>query len=158
MLKDDSIDRFSDYYFRDSFEHSSSESQLIDSNYRGYETMNPSHRSSRSQTPLSHLSSQVDGRICLPNTSQSPSSSRSHHHHHHNTIMNKKSKKFNIVRTFIPTFIIVTILIVIGFILMLETDIGVLVSLKNIPEMTSLRYHFYEPIKQYFRNKLSIFF
>nr|XP_023016728.1 FERM domain-containing protein 3-like [Leptinotarsa decemlineata] len=66
VLKDDSIDRFSDFYFRDSFEHSSSESQLIDNSYRGYDTRNPSHRSSRSQTPLSH--SQVDGRICLPNT------------------------------------------------------------------------------------------
>ncbi|GJQ77591.1 hypothetical protein Trydic_g21056 [Trypoxylus dichotomus] len=58
VLKDDSVERFSDYYFRDSFEHSSSESQLVENNYRSYDT-NPSHRSSRSQTPLSH--SHIDG-------------------------------------------------------------------------------------------------
>ncbi|XP_044257641.1 FERM domain-containing protein 5 [Tribolium madens] len=143
VLKDDSMDRFSDYYFRDSFEHSSSESQLIDS-YRGYETTNPSHRSSRSQTPLSH--SQVDGRICLPNTTHSVQTNI------------KKSKKFNIVSAFIPTFIIVTIFVLIAAIVMLETDCELFGSFRNIPEMVSLKYQFYEPIKQYFRSKMSIFF
>ncbi|KAL1492961.1 hypothetical protein ABEB36_011117 [Hypothenemus hampei] len=65
--KEDSIDRFSDYYFRDSFEHSSSESQIIDNSFR-YETTNPSHRSSRSQTPLSY--SQTDGRPGFLNNTQ----------------------------------------------------------------------------------------
>lgn len=143
VLKDDSMDRFSDYYFRDSFEHSSSESQLIDS-YRGYETTNPSHRSSRSQTPLSH--SQVDGRICLPNTTHSLQTNV------------KKTRKFNVVGAFIPTVIIVTIFVLIVTIIMLETDCELFGSLRNIPEMISLRYQFYEPIKEYFRNKISIFF
>ncbi|GLV46336.1 uncharacterized protein CBL_13173 [Carabus blaptoides fortunei] len=34
---DDSVDHLHDYYFRDSFEHSSSESQLMDNSYKGYE-------------------------------------------------------------------------------------------------------------------------
>lgn len=143
VLKDDSMDRFSDYYFRDSFEHSSSESQLIDS-YRGYETTNPSHRSSRSQTPLSH--SQVDGRICLPNTTHSVQTSV------------KKPRKFNVVGAFVPTFIIVTIFVLIATVVLLETDCELFGSVRNIPEMVSLKYQFYEPIKQYFRSKMSIFF
>ncbi|KAG5900253.1 hypothetical protein JTB14_018233 [Gonioctena quinquepunctata] len=108
VLKDDSMDRFSDYYFRDSFEHSSSESQLIDNSYRGYETTNPSHRSSRSQTPLSHA--QVDGRICLPNTA---------HAVHTNS---KKCKKFSLVGAFVPSLIIVTVFVFISTIVILESD------------------------------------
>lgn len=135
------MEQFGDYYFRDSFEHSSSESQLIDNSYRGYETMNPSHRSSRSQTPLSH--SQVDGRICLPNTA-------------HNIIQanTKKVRKFNVVRAFIPTFIFVTLFVLIATVVMLEIDCELFSSFRNIPEMVSLRYQFYEPMKQYFRNKI----
>ncbi|KAJ8934885.1 hypothetical protein NQ314_013165 [Rhamnusium bicolor] len=144
VLKDDSMDRFSDYYFRDSFEHSSSESQLIENNYRGYDTTNPSHRSSRSQTPLSH--SQVDGRICLPNMT---------HNIQSNT---KKCKKFNVIGAFVPTLIIVTILVLIATVIMLETDCELFSSLRNIPEMVTLRYQVYEPMKQYFRNKMSVLF
>ncbi|CAH0562655.1 unnamed protein product [Brassicogethes aeneus] len=141
VLKDDSMDRFSDYYFRDSFEHSSSESQLIESGYRGYDTTNPSHRSSRSQTPLSH--SQLDGRICLATAAQNTAAHAA-----------KKTKKFNVFKAFIPTLIIVTVTVFVGTIVMLETDSELFHGIKNIPEMVSLRYQIYEPIKQYFRNKL----
>lgn len=140
VLKDDSMDRFSDYYFRDSFEHSSSESQIIENNYRGYETTNPSHRSSRSQTPLSH--SQVDGRICLPNTTFNS----------HKNI--QKTRRFKIINAFIPCFIIVTILVLIAAIVMLETDCELFGHLRDIPEMISLRYQFYEPVKKFFRDRL----
>lgn len=139
VLKDDSTDRFSDYYFRDSFEHSSSESQLID--HRGYETTNPSHRSSRSQTPLSH--SHIDNRLYLPNTTPI-SRQRSP----------KKDRKFNIMKTFVPTFIAVTVITLILFIIILETDIEYLSRIQNIPEVMSLKYHFYEPIKKKLLNLL----
>lgn len=144
VLKEDSMDRFSDYYFRDSFEHSSSESQLIDNNYRGYEGKNPSHRSSRSQTPQLH--SQIDGRICLPNVSQ-------------NSYKNsQKNRKFNIIRAFVPSFMIVTVIVLVATIIMLETDCEFFGKLRHIPEMISLRHNFYEPVKQYLRNKLSVLF
>lgn len=140
VLKDDSTDRFSDYCFRDSFEHSSSESQLIDSAYRGYETTNPSHRSSRSQTPLSH--SHIDSRLYLPNTAP----------------VNKqksplKVRKFNMMKTFVPTFITVTVFVLILTIVVLEMNMECLERIQNIPEVISLKYHFYEPIKQYIKNK-----
>ncbi|XP_057659909.1 FERM domain-containing protein 5 isoform X2 [Diorhabda carinulata] len=144
VLKEDSMDRFSDYYFRDSFEHSSSESQLVD-NYRGYETTNPSHRSSRSQTPLSH--SQVDsGRIYLPNTSQPAQSNV------------KKIKKFNILSAFIPSLVIVMVLAVVSTIVVLESDWELLSNVRNIPEMVTLKYQVYEPVKQYWKNKFGLLF
>lgn len=142
VLKDDSMDRFSDYYFRDSFEHSSSESQLIDNSYRTYDTTNPSHRSSRSQTPLSH--SQIDGRICLPNTS-------------HARRQTQRTRRFNLIRAFLPSFLIVTVLIILMTVIMLETDCELFGSLRNIPEMVSLRYQIYEPVKKFIRDKFVIF-
>lgn len=135
------MDRFSDYYFRDSFEHSSSESQLIESNFRSYENTNPSHRSSRSQTPLSH--SQVDGRICLLNTS---------YNNHKNA---PKTRSFSVINAFVPSFIIVTVFLLLTTIVMLETDYELFGSFKNIPEMISLRYQFYEPVKKFFRDRIS---
>lgn len=147
------MDHFSDYYFRDSFEHSSSESQLIDNSYRGYDTTtNPSHRSSRSQTPLSH--SQVDNKICLPNTIIQQNSQTHIAQTSPSTNTTKKNKKFNIIKAFIPTLCIVTIIIFISTIIILETDIELLNNIKNIPEIISLKYHVYEPIKQYLRNKI----
>lgn len=139
-MKDDFIDHFNDYYFRDSFEHSSSESQLVENSYKGYEA-HPSHRSSRSQTPLSQG---ADSRLCV------------HHEPFYNTTAKstQSSQKFSIVKVFIPSLIFV--LIFIGFltIVMLETDCELFGSLRNIPEMIYLRYHFYEPWKQYFRKKI----
>lgn len=139
VLKDDSTDRFSDYCFRDSFEHSSSESQLIDSGYRGYETTNPSHRSSRSQTPLSH--SHID-RLYLPNTA-SVNRQRSP----------LKARKFNMMKTFVPTFVAVSVFVLILTVTILETDIEYLGRIQNIPEVASFKYHFYEPVKQYIKKK-----
>lgn len=146
MLKDDSLDKFSDYCFRDSFEHSSSESQLIDSGYRGYEGRNPSHRSSRSQTPLSH--SQVDGRLCPSAAGTTPSRLKSP----------QKYKKFNVFKTFVPTFLAVTAVTFVVTVVVLECDIEIFRSLKSIPELVSLKYHFYEPVKQYLKEKFSNFF
>ncbi|XP_060536850.1 FERM domain-containing protein 5 isoform X3 [Cylas formicarius] len=145
VLKDDSSDRFSDYYFRDSFEHSSSDSQIIDNTYR-YDTSNPSHRSSRSQTPLSH--SQVDGRVAssynaTPNVQQQNFA---------------KKKRFNVIRAFVPTLVTVTLFVLLATILMLETDLSIFGSINSIPEIVALKYHIYEPIKTYVKSKMSFLF
>ncbi|XP_030748721.1 FERM domain-containing protein 5 isoform X2 [Sitophilus oryzae] len=134
VLKDDSIDRFSDYYFRDSFEHSSSESQLIDNNYR-YDTTNPSHRSSRSQTPLSN--SQIDGRPCTSNSTQPTNQG------------NRDTRK---ISAFAPAILLVAVLLLTATVVLLETDY--LGSIQEVPEIVALKYHVYEPIKTYFRSKL----
>ncbi|XP_017776951.1 PREDICTED: FERM domain-containing protein 5 isoform X2 [Nicrophorus vespilloides] len=148
VLKDDSMDRFSDYYFRDSFEHSSSESQLNLNSYRSYEATNPSHRSSRSQTPLSH--SQVDGRICLSNVASANVAQPKQ--------PNPKCRKFNVVKAFVPSFAIVTVFLLISTIVLLETDSEFFTTIRNLPEINSLRYQVYEPLKQYLRQILSNIF
>ncbi|XP_066158142.1 FERM domain-containing protein 5 isoform X1 [Euwallacea fornicatus] len=137
--KDDSIDRFSDYYFRDSFEHSSSESQLIDNSYR-YETTNLSHRSSRSQTPLPP--SQVDGRI---------------HNNTPNQIQNQSSKnrKMKRIGAFLPAFMAVTVFVIIAIVFVFESDNSICEGIRNIPEIGMVRHHVYEPIKTFFRNTIS---
>lgn len=137
---DDSVDHLHDYYFRDSFEHSSSESQLMDNSYKGYEVS--SHRSSRSQTPLDQ--STTENRLCLQHGSYHGPTSKAL----------RPSRKFNVARAFVPSLIFVLILIAFLTIIMLETDCELFGSLRSIPEIISLRYQYYEPMKQYFRSKV----
>lgn len=134
--KDDSIDRFSDYYFRDSFEHSSSESQLIDNSYR-YDTTNPSHRSSRSQTPLPH--SQL-----VLNSSPKIVQNRP-----------QKGRKFNTIGAFLPIFVSVTVLVFVVIIIILEVDFSFFDIVRNIPEIITFKHHLYEPIKTFLKNLMS---
>ncbi|KAB0801133.1 hypothetical protein PPYR_05487 [Photinus pyralis] len=131
-VNEDSVDRFSDYYFRDSFEHSSSESQLVENNSRMIET-NPSHRSSRSQTPLLHY--HLDGRINLPNAP------------------NKKSRR---VFTSLKTcgFVLIIMLSIALFATMVfESNYEVFIRCRSNPEVISLKVTYWDPIKQYLRRK-----
>lgn len=140
-LKESSIDHLNDYYFRDSFEHSSSESQLHENSFKGFEMS--SHRSSRSPTPLGHTN--VDGRLCLQQDNLTAHVSKLSHN----------PPKFNLLRAFIPSLAFVVIFVAILTVVMLETDCELFGSLRNLPEMISLRYQYYEPFKQYLRNKFS---
>ncbi|KAJ8951961.1 hypothetical protein NQ318_013631, partial [Aromia moschata] len=54
---------------------------------------------------------------------------------------------------YVPTLVVVTVVVLIATVIMLETDCEVFGSFRNMPEMVSLRYQVYEPLKQYFRNK-----
>ncbi|KAF2885612.1 hypothetical protein ILUMI_20554 [Ignelater luminosus] len=135
---EDSVDRFSDYYFRDSFEHSSSESQLVENSSRVIET-NPSHRSSRSQTPLLH--SQVDGRVTLPNA-----------------IPNAPIKKLRFRRVYsilkICGFISIVIICIIIFIeMMFESNYEIFIRCRANPDIISLKVTYWDPLKQYLRRK-----
>lgn len=136
------MEKFSDYCFRDSFEHSSSESQLIDGGYHSYEATNPSHRSSLSQMPSAQ--SHVDGRLHLPSTAIPNKQKNS-----------TKSQKFNMVKTFIPTFLLVTTVICVLLIVILETETEFCGSVRSLPEVIYLRYHLYEPVKRFFKNKIA---
>lgn len=141
-LKESSIDHLNDYYFQDSFDHSSSESQLHENSFKGFEVS--SHRSSRSQTPqLGH--STVDNRLYLQQDNLTP----------HIPKLPHPAPKFNLIRAFIPSLAFVVIFIIILTVVMLETDCELFGSLRNIPEMISLRYQYYEPLKQFLRSKLS---
>lgn len=143
-MKGDHGDHFNDYYFRDSFDHSSSELQLIENSFKGYDAQK-SHRSSRSQTPLGQ---NIDNALCVQSGTFFNSSPK----------ITYSSRKFSVIKVFIPSLIFVLFFVTSLIIIMLETDCELFGSLRNIPEILSLRYHYYKPWKQYFFKNLSSFF
>lgn len=145
-LKESSVDHLNDYYFQDSFDHSSSESQLHENSFKGFE--GTSHRSSRSPTPLGHTN--VDNRLYLQQDNLAPHIPKMHTQH--------PTPKFNLLKAFVPSLAFVVVFVVILTVVMLETDCELFGSLRNIPEMISLRYQYYEPFKQFLRNKISSIF
>jgi hypothetical protein len=128
---------FSDYYFRDSLDHSSSESQLIGA----------SHRSSRSPTPVS-----------IPRTTKiplpPPQSSDSSTSKVTPTRVSPHSR-FHFMRVFLPSFLVAAVLVITVIVIVLETDTEAFGALRRAPEMVALRVHYYERIKQYFKSHTS---
>ncbi|XP_054278606.1 FERM domain-containing protein 5-like isoform X1 [Macrosteles quadrilineatus] len=124
---------FGDYYFRDSMDHSSSESQLVGA----------SHRSSRSPTPVLR-----GGRLPLPPTA--PLSRPPPPALPPRTV----TRRFKFIRVFIPSVVIAAISLVTIVILALETEMlgG---SLRRAPEMIAIRRLYYEPTKEFFKSKFS---
>lgn len=66
----------------------------------------------------------------------------------------KTSKKFSIIHAFVPSFIFVVIMLAVTTIFILESESEMFTSLKNWPEMISLRYQYYQPIKEFFTKKI----
>lgn len=143
-MKCDLGDHFNNYYFRDSFDHSSSDLQLIENSFKGYD-IQKSHRSSRSQTPLDQG---VDNALCVQSGTFYNSSTK----------ITYSSREFSVIKVFIPSLIFVLLFVTSLIIIMLETDCELFGSLRNIPEILSLRYHYYKPWKQYFLKNISSFF
>ncbi|XP_075216636.1 FERM domain containing isoform X2 [Lycorma delicatula] len=121
----------SEYLFRDSVDHSSSESQLVGASH--------SHRSSRSQTPVLR----AGNKLPLPPPRPSP------------VPTNPRSKSFSLLRVFIPSFLLTALSLIVIVIIVLETDYEVLGAIRRAPEMVTLRRIYYEPIKEYFKAKFS---
>lgn len=128
---------FCDYYFRDSMDHSSSESQLVGA----------SHRSSRSQTPVLRSS-----KIPLP-PALTPARPQPTPTTPLNTNNRVSNRTFNIIRIFVPSFVITAVSLLVIVILVLETDYEILGSLRRAPEMITLRRLYYEPTKEFFKSK-----
>lgn len=120
-----------EYLFRDSLDHSSSESQLVGTSH--------SHRSSRSQTPVLRAGSKLP----LPPPRPSP------------VPTNQRSKSFSLLRVFIPSFLLTALWLIVIVIIILETDYEVLGFIRRSPEMVTLRRLYYEPTKEYFKAKFS---
>lgn len=165
VLKDDSMDRFSDYYFRDSFEHSSSESQLNlmatnSSSGGGYQQpqqqpqQQSSHRSSRSQTPLGG----EGGNHVLLQSSRIHSSTPTRQQHQQQQPIVASTKRrpltsLSWLRVFVPSVAVVTLAVLVGAVLVLETDLELFGALRSRPETDTLRYQWYEPLKNYLRER-----
>nr|CAD7395727.1 unnamed protein product [Timema cristinae] len=132
---------FDDYYFRDSFDHSSSESQLVELG-GGLKPSSmvpvPLRTTPVGRTPSKQLSA-----IPAPaptNTQQGGASAQ---------------RRFNLLQVFVPSFVFVALSLAVATVLVLESDCDVLSAVRSLPEMVVLRREYYEPVKEYLRQRIS---
>uniref|UniRef100_T1GU69 FERM adjacent domain-containing protein n=1 Tax=Megaselia scalaris TaxID=36166 RepID=T1GU69_MEGSC len=176
-----------DYYFRDSFEHSSQESGLspyCESNsrplqQRHHHNTSKYNKSSNTHTPILNAKTTSNNNInhIHPNpdfssSSNIPSSTirsetceesvLSHAPGTGNSTgigSNLKNgnrsriRKFRLLHAFIPSFIFVVLAMAATAIFILESESEMFDRLRNLPEMISLRYQYYQPLKDFLVNK-----
>lgn len=70
----------------------------------------------------------------------------------------KSTKKFSLLHTFIPSFIFVILAMTISAIFVLETDSEFFAPIRNWPEMNSLKYQYYQPLKEFIASKIGHIF
>ncbi|XP_044576889.1 FERM domain-containing protein 5 isoform X4 [Cotesia glomerata] len=133
-----------DYFFRDSFDHSSSESQLVDGLGK---------TQSRSVTPVPKMQKLQNSKLCLqPVGSATKSiivgggSSRS-----------RALRSVRCIRLFVSAFILTVTMLFIVVVIVFETDSAVFESIRKTPEMISFKSHYYVPIREFLRTKLGLF-
>lgn len=66
----------------------------------------------------------------------------------------KNLKKFSLIQVFVPSFVLVAIALFVSTVFILESDSELFGALKNIPEMVSLKYQYYQPFKMFLARKL----
>ncbi|XP_024879898.1 FERM domain-containing protein 5 isoform X1 [Temnothorax curvispinosus] len=129
-----------DYYFRDSFDHSSSESQLLDASGKPH---------SRSVTPVPKMQKLQNSKLSLQ---------QQHHQGARRAASGKlRHRSLHVVRIFIPAFMLTITVLFIVTVLVFETDTTLFNSLRKTPEMVALRSQYYVPIKEFLRTKLGLF-
>lgn len=73
--------------------------------------------------------------------------------------LNSKSlRKFSLLHTFIPSFIFVILAMSISAIFILESESEFFAPIRNWPEMNSLRFQYYEPLKEFIASKIGNIF
>lgn len=70
----------------------------------------------------------------------------------------KSSKKFSLLNTFIPSFIFVILAMTASAVFVLETDSEIFAPIRDWPEMNSLRYQYYQPLKEFIASKIGHIF
>lgn len=70
----------------------------------------------------------------------------------------KSLRKFSLLHTFIPSFIFVILAMTISAVFVLETDSEFFAPIKDWPEMNSLRYQYYQPLKEFIQSKIGHIF
>ncbi|XP_018901847.2 FERM domain-containing protein 5 isoform X4 [Bemisia tabaci] len=120
----DGESNFGDYYYRDGMDQSSSE------------LASQSHRSSRSQTPVSRGNKNATSAFRF-HISSAP----------------KGSKVLKFLRVVIPSILIVLLFLFLMVVIILETDYEVLAMLRRAPEMIMIRRRYYEPAKEFLKSR-----
>ncbi|XP_021930669.1 FERM domain-containing protein 5 isoform X3 [Zootermopsis nevadensis] len=126
---------FDDYYFRDSFEQSSSESQLVEASggFGAKPSSQPLPRPSPSLKPAPLPAPPAPAPVT---TATAP-------------------RRFNLLQVFVPSFLCVALSLALATMLVLESDCEILGTVRRWPEMVVLRRDYYEPAKEFLRQKLA---
>ncbi|XP_011149335.1 FERM domain-containing protein 5 isoform X2 [Harpegnathos saltator] len=138
-----------DYYFRDSFDHSSSESQLLDAPGGG-------KPHSRSVTPVPKVQKLQNSKLCLQQQ-QHHQQQQQQQHLGRRANGKLRHQSMRVIRLFIPAFMLTITVLFIVTVLVFETDTTLFNSLRKMPEMVALRSQYYVPIKEFLRTKLGLF-
>nr|XP_050855450.1 FERM domain-containing protein 5 isoform X6 [Vespula vulgaris] len=149
-----------DYYFRDSFDHSSSESQLLDASGKPH---------SRSVTPVPKMQKLQNSKLCLQQKHQHQHQHQQQQQHHQQQLQQQQShlarrfqgklrhRSLRILRRFVPAFMLALTVFFISLVLIFETDATIFNSLRKTPEMVALRNQYYVPLKEFLRTKFGLF-
>lgn len=62
----------------------------------------------------------------------------------------KNAKKFSLLHAFVPSFIFVVVTLILTTIFILESESEIIAPIRSLPEMISLRYQYYQPLKEFF--------
>lgn len=176
-MMDGAVQGITEYYLRDSYDQSSSESQLVDGQGR-------SHRSSRSQTPVTR--GKTGSRLSLNSGAVVPAQCMCHFHYLcfkilgiQNMILqdpgcisvitagggegsaaaNQESQSTRIqlrASYLLPALALTAVLLAVFLAIVLESsEDGPLGTLRRLPEVVAVRSLYYEPAKEFMRDRFS---
>uniref|UniRef100_A0ABD2XCG7 FERM domain-containing protein n=1 Tax=Trichogramma kaykai TaxID=54128 RepID=A0ABD2XCG7_9HYME len=174
-----------DYYFRDSFDHSSSESQLLDASGG---TLTGSRSSIHQPVPkMQRLQNskigggggliQKGGVSSSTSALGGPNSVLRHRHSHlgqhqqhmgqpmgasstsasdaANKLMKRRAVK--VVKLLVPALVLTVTVLLVVTIVVFETDSKLFEALRKTPEMVALRAQYYAPVKNFLKRKFGFF-
>ncbi|XP_049276834.1 FERM domain-containing protein 5 isoform X2 [Anopheles funestus] len=160
----ESNDHLSDYYFRDSFDHSSSESGFTAANSaNAIGEHHHRHGASSSGGHHPHLHHHHRQAYTTDNIPALAIHSVTNHaasiiQQQNASNSAKNAKKFSLVQAFVPSFVFVVVVLIVSAIYILETDSELFASMRNWPEMICLRYQYYQPLKEFLAKKFGAIF
>ncbi|XP_021700902.1 FERM domain-containing protein 5 isoform X1 [Aedes aegypti] len=142
----ESNDHLSDYYFRDSFDHSSSESGFTSNVIENRLGSHLLHRQTYTSDNISSLAMHSMANNSALIQQQNASNSA------------KNVKKFSLIQAFVPSFFFVVVVLAVSAVYILESDSDMFSTMKNWPEMICLRYQYYQPLKEFLAKKFGAIF
>lgn len=141
-LNGDNGDLSSDFYFRESFDHSP-DATMVNTTIDG-----------RMAAHAYHAPMEIGGGIALQTTAINNSNSMVNQQNLANIKTAKSMRKFSLVHAFIPSFVFVVLALGVSAIFVLESDADMFSKVKNWPEMICLRYQYYQPMKEFIARKI----
>ncbi|XP_050077414.1 FERM domain-containing protein 5 isoform X2 [Anopheles maculipalpis] len=162
----ESNDHLSDYYFRDSFDHSSSESGFTAAANSANAIGDHHHHHRHGASSGAHHSLLHHHHRQAYTTDNIPALAIHSVTNHAASIIQqqnasnsaKNAKKFSLVQAFVPSFVFVVVVLIVSAIYILETDSELFASMRNWPEMICLRYQYYQPLKEFLAKKFGAIF